>query len=56
MQMIGVIWLILTRDTGNPDHPGKIGDYIPHTDFLVDIERGKTKLKFDFRAISKFNA
>jgi hypothetical protein len=36
MQMMGVTWLILTRDTGHPDHPGKIGDYVPHTDFAVE--------------------
>jgi hypothetical protein len=56
MQMMGVIWLILTRDTGNPEHPGKVGDYVPNTDFVVDIERGKTKVKFNIQAASKFDA
>jgi hypothetical protein len=56
MQMAVVIWLILTRDTGNPEHPGKVGDYVPNTDFVVDIERGKTKLEFNIQATSKFHA
>ena len=26
MQMMGVIWRILTAETGDAEHPGKIGD------------------------------
>jgi hypothetical protein len=27
MQMMAVIWRILTADTGNAEHPGKVTDY-----------------------------
>ena len=37
MQMTGVIWLVLTSDTGNNEHPGKIGDYATFTDFDCDF-------------------
>jgi hypothetical protein len=58
MQMTAVIWLILTADTGNPQHPGKVGDYVSHTDFDVDIEidaEAKT-FRFAIDARSKFSA
>jgi hypothetical protein len=56
MQMMGVTWLILTRDTGNPDRPGKIGDYVPHTDFAVNIELGETSFRMSVQATTKFEA
>jgi hypothetical protein len=40
--MMGVIWHILESETGNAEHPGKIGDYVSYTDFNVDFEIGDT--------------
>ena len=37
IQMMAIIWLVLTSDTLNAEHPGKVADYIPTTDFSVDF-------------------
>lgn len=37
--MAGVTYWILSRDTGQPEHPGKFGDYLPVWDFDIDLRR-----------------
>jgi hypothetical protein len=56
MQMMGVIWRILTAETGLAERPGKIGDYAANTDFDVDIEIGPQSYKLHVDARSKFNS
>jgi hypothetical protein len=38
MQMMGVVWRILETETNDPEHPGKVADYIGNTNFDVDLE------------------
>jgi hypothetical protein len=56
MQMMGVIWRILTAETGNVEHPGKVMDYAAFTDFNVDVEIGSHKYVLRIEAQSKFDA
>jgi hypothetical protein len=56
MQMMGVIWRILTANTGNAEHPGKVMDYAAFTDFNVDIEIGPQNYVLHIEARSKLDA
>jgi len=61
MQMMLVIWRIIQAETGNAEHPGKIGDYVGNTDFDVNIvcdDEGignRAITHFDVRARGKFH-
>jgi hypothetical protein len=55
-QMMGVIWHILNADTCNPEHPGKIVNYVGSVDFAVDLEIGEKKFTAYIEATSKFDA
>src|SRR5262245_25161290 len=56
MQMMGVIWRILTAETGEAHHPGKIGDYAANTDFDIDIEFTSGGCKFHVESVSKYES
>jgi hypothetical protein len=56
IQMMGVIWRILTANTGNAEHPGKVMDYAAFTDFNVDIEIGPQNYVLHIEARSKLDA
>jgi hypothetical protein len=56
MQMMGVIWFILEQDTGNAEHPGKVGAYVSNTDFAVDFHIDGKRIECEAMATSKFDA
>lgn len=56
MQMMGVVWRILTADTGNADRPGKVSTYAANTDFNVNIEIGAATYTVHIDARSKFDS
>jgi hypothetical protein len=57
MQMMGIIWLILTTDTHDADHPGPIGVYAPNTDFVANFEIDNNKhFTIHIDATSKFHS
>jgi hypothetical protein len=57
MQMMGVIWRILTAKTGNAEHPGKVRDYVGNTDFDVNIEiKSQTAYTLHVNAQSRLNS
>jgi hypothetical protein len=56
MQMMGVIWLVLTSDTRNSQHPGKIADYVPTTDFAVDFNFDGNAVGWKVEATSRLHS
>ena len=56
MLMMGVVWRILTSETGNAERPGKISTYAANTDFNVNIEVGAESYTMQIDAISKFDS
>ena len=37
VQVMAIAWYVLSRDTGNADHPGRFADYIGAWDFDFDL-------------------
>jgi hypothetical protein len=56
MQIMAVLWRIFEAETGDPEHPGKIGDYVSHTGFDIDIRPGNGGLHIEIRATSKLHS
>jgi hypothetical protein len=56
MQMMGVIWRILTSETGDAEHPGKVSTYAANTDFDVNIEIGAGRFTMHVNARSRFDS
>jgi hypothetical protein len=51
-QMMGITWLVLTAPTNNPEHPGRVADYINTTDFEVSITVDKDEEKFELAILA----
>ena len=56
MQMMTVIWAIVTQSTNNPKHPGKIGDYVATTDIDIDLHLEGGKVVIDVNATGKLDS
>jgi hypothetical protein len=55
-QMTAVIWRILTIETGDAEHPGKIADYVGDTDFDVYVKLGRDGCSYVIEATSRFHS
>jgi hypothetical protein len=56
MQMMAVIWYVLEQETGHPEHPGKLADYVGTVDFDVDIKPIEGGFTAHVSVTSKFDA
>jgi hypothetical protein len=49
MQMMAVLYFILSSDTGHPEHPGKYRDYAPAWDFDFDVHTEGREIEISVR-------